>query len=214
MSFSLGNTTKAVGKSYNLCPFCYNNPPFEGMAHMGCNSCLHPTCEHGLLRHAVCMCPGSSDATGGVHRACPGVLALDPNSHPNWKIGCNTCHTLLLLKGGIIHKACVSPKTGHTCEDCGAKLLDLVFLQDKTPLEGGETRYSGCVICDDLISSMVELKAGRQQHEQVARELKAARGRRREPRGPRPTPIVQTQGKYPTAGKKSGHASKMTFDGF
>jgi DNA topoisomerase-3 len=211
VSFSLGNTTKAVGKSYNLCPFCYNNPPFEGMTHMGCNSCLHPTCEHGLLRHAVCMCPGSSDATGGIHRACPGVLALDPNSRPNWKVGCNTCHTLLLLKGGIVHKACVSPK-GRKCEDCGAKLLDLVFLQDKTPLEDGETKYSGCVICDDLISSMVEMKAGRQQHEQVARELKAARGRRREPRGPRPTPIVQTQGKYPTAGKKRD--PKMTFEGF
>ena len=121
------------------------------------------------------------------------------------------CHTLLLLKGGIVHKACVSPK-GRKCEDCGAKLLDLVFLQDKTPLEDGETKYSGCVICDDLISSMVEMKAGRQQHEQVARELKAARGRRREPRGPRPTPIVQTQGKYPTAGKKRD--PKMTFEGF
>ena len=32
--YSLGNSEKAVGTTYVLCPFCYNNPPFEGFTHM------------------------------------------------------------------------------------------------------------------------------------------------------------------------------------
>jgi hypothetical protein len=44
--FSLGNAAKAQGKTYPLCPYCYNEPPFDGLTSMGCNSCLHPTCRH------------------------------------------------------------------------------------------------------------------------------------------------------------------------
>lgn len=32
--FSLGNTEGAQGKSFPLCPYCYNNPPFEGRAYI------------------------------------------------------------------------------------------------------------------------------------------------------------------------------------
>ena len=44
--FSLGNSKETQGRSYPLCPLCYNVPPFEGLAKMGCNACLHPTCKH------------------------------------------------------------------------------------------------------------------------------------------------------------------------
>ncbi len=52
--FSLGNSEKFVGTTYPLCPFCYNNPPFEELTRMGCNQCLHPSCRFGLLANGVC----------------------------------------------------------------------------------------------------------------------------------------------------------------
>ena len=44
----------AEGEGFVVCPFCYNNPPFEGFSHMGCNECLHPSCKFGLLANGVC----------------------------------------------------------------------------------------------------------------------------------------------------------------
>lgn len=57
--FSLGRKSTSVGRSFVLCPYCYANPPFESGARsgMGCDQCLHPDCEHGLVRHAVVPCP-------------------------------------------------------------------------------------------------------------------------------------------------------------
>ena len=52
--YSLGNSEKFVGTTYPLCPFCYNNPPFEELTRMGCNQCLHPSCRFGLLANGVC----------------------------------------------------------------------------------------------------------------------------------------------------------------
>ncbi|CCI49690.1 unnamed protein product [Albugo candida] len=68
--FSLGNSGKAMGKSYSLCPYCYNHPPFEDVVDkMGCNACLHPTCKHSLIQNGVCPCPGSNPDE--MHRAAP-----------------------------------------------------------------------------------------------------------------------------------------------
>ncbi len=44
-------TAGAKGKSFVFCPYCYNNPPFPDMRKdSGCNSCTHPTCQHGQVR--------------------------------------------------------------------------------------------------------------------------------------------------------------------
>ena len=32
--YSRGNSERFVGVTYPLCPFCYNNPPFDGMTLM------------------------------------------------------------------------------------------------------------------------------------------------------------------------------------
>ena len=86
--FSLGNTLTAQGKSYPLCPCCYNNPPsFEDVAGggggdvkaseqeggssgsgsgskvvvrsaMGCNQCLHASCKQSAAFNGLCPCPG------------------------------------------------------------------------------------------------------------------------------------------------------------
>jgi DNA topoisomerase III len=95
--FSLGNGTKAQGKSYPLCPFCYNHPPFEGLKRMGCNACLHPTCEHGLVRNSVCPC--QADTSLGA--PCGGTMVLDVTSRPNWKMDCNKCNVIVTFHNDI-----------------------------------------------------------------------------------------------------------------
>ena len=58
------------GHSYPFCPFCYNNPPFEGSKKgQGCNHCPHPTCRHSVVVYGVCPC---LDCDTGVRpRRCP-----------------------------------------------------------------------------------------------------------------------------------------------
>ena len=63
LMFCLGKSPKALGKNFTLCPYCYNNPPFEEVGpKMGCNECLHPSCPQSLVQNAVCPCPGACDA--------------------------------------------------------------------------------------------------------------------------------------------------------
>ena len=83
MFFSLGNTATALGKSYPLCPYCYNNQPSftnDSTAEiisdqMGCNSCQHPTCRNGLNYLGVCQCPGGKEDG----QQCTGRLVLGLN---------------------------------------------------------------------------------------------------------------------------------------
>ncbi|KAK7099050.1 hypothetical protein V1264_003246 [Littorina saxatilis] len=73
-------TTGAKGKSYPLCPYCYNNPPFKDMRKgMGCNECSHPTCPHAFSQNGVSECVECER----------GILVLDPTSAPKWRMCCN-----------------------------------------------------------------------------------------------------------------------------
>ncbi|KAF4532850.1 hypothetical protein B566_EDAN001453 [Ephemera danica] len=76
LSWSAGNR----GKSYPICPYCYNHQPFRDMKKgSGCNACTHPSCPHSLNSNGVSSCV---ECEGGV-------LVLDPASAPKWKLSCN-----------------------------------------------------------------------------------------------------------------------------
>ncbi|KAM3572437.1 hypothetical protein VYU27_005564 [Nannochloropsis oceanica] len=195
--FSLGNSERAQGKSFTLCPYCYSHPPFEGLNIMGCDSCMHPTCKHSLTRNGVCPCPGESGAT------CPGTLVLDINSRPNWKMSCNRCNNLVLFKGVNIHN--IKPLAGQYCDACGSAILAVDFHKDKTPLPGGETKVEGCVLCHDLLNGCTELAKGRHKHVAVARQDFAKRNRGRGGRG---------RGRGRGRGGKSGVNPLMSFEDF
>lgn len=88
LAFSSG--TK--GKSYPMCPFCYNNAPFKGMPNnSGCNSCTHPTCPNALTSLGVSNCDECDR----------GILVLDCTSAPKkYKLGCNVCDVIVnIFKG-------------------------------------------------------------------------------------------------------------------
>ncbi|XP_009371098.1 DNA topoisomerase 3-beta isoform X1 [Pyrus x bretschneideri] len=152
------------GKSFSLCPYCYNSPPFEGIdtlfgavksgpsgklgkgAGMPCFLCPHPTCRHSLIAQGVCACP-----------ECSGTLVLDPVSAPKWRLCCNMCNFLVLLPQGA-HQIST---TRERCPDCDSTILEVDFNKKTTPLENGETLYTGCILCDELLHSLVEMKYGK-----------------------------------------------------
>lgn len=220
--FSLGNTERAQGKSYPLCPCCYNFPPtfddFEDFekkrkqiengeaveeegdedeaedeekgdgdedddsaiiaGHIGCNSCMHPSCKHSAVANGICQCPGT---TGQDSDPCSGTLILDVNSKPNWKLACNRCNTLIRFKSEI-HQ--IAPQGRKDCPECGVKLLSFEFNKLKSPLPNGQTSYQGCIVCDDFLNGLTEIVAGRTVNLTVLRQMKhrramAGRGRGR-----------------------------------
>ncbi|GAV58963.1 Topoisom_bac domain-containing protein, partial [Cephalotus follicularis] len=152
------------GKSFSLCPYCYNNHPIEGIdtfgsasktgsslklgkgAGMPCFLCLHPTCRHSLIAQGVCACP-----------ECSGTLVLDPVSAPKWRLYCNKCECLVLLPQGA-HRIAT---TRERCPECDSTIIQVDFNKKSTPLEDGSTLHIGCILCDELLHSLVEVKHGK-----------------------------------------------------
>ncbi|BBM98000.1 DNA topoisomerase III [Marchantia polymorpha subsp. ruderalis] len=151
------------GKSYPLCPYCYNHPPFEvagkvsgglltakepaGKAGgMPCTLCPHPTCRHSMVKQGVCACP-----------ECEGTLVLDPVSAPKWRLDCNKCSCLVYLP----HNAHRIATTDERCDECGSTLLEVDFNKNTTPLKDKATLHKACVLCDDLLHSLIEMKHGK-----------------------------------------------------
>ncbi|XP_058093481.1 DNA topoisomerase 3-beta isoform X2 [Magnolia sinica] len=152
------------GKSFPLCPYCYNSPPFEGIdtlfgalktgsssklgkgAGMPCFLCPHPTCPHSLIAQGVCACP-----------ECNGTLVLDPVSAPKWRLYCNMCNCLVYLPQGA-HKIST---TRDRCPECDSTIIEVDFNKKTTPLSDGATLHVGCILCDELLHSLVEMKHGK-----------------------------------------------------
>lgn len=170
------------GKSFPFCPYCYNSPPFEGIenlygaskasnaikpskgAGMPCFLCPHPTCPHSMISQGVCACP-----------ECDGTLVLDPVSAPKWRLYCNMCNCLVSLPEGA-HR--ISTTKDH-CPDCDSTILEVDFNKKTTPLKDGGTLHIGCILCDELLHSLVEMKHGRSGFRHRGR----GRGRGRRGRG-------------------------------
>lgn len=203
--FSLGNSATAQGKGYPLCPYCYNHPPEFSETHsaemnmksleispgetdsnkavtasisksaqaekafsgMGCNMCSNPSCVHSYVYNGICPCPGDLEG-----RTCTGTLVFDENSKPNWKLGCNKCHILLRFHGNVHDLKPHAP--GDNCQDCGVRLITVEFNKMK-PLPNGELSRSGCIVCDDTLTGLTELIAGRSMNITVLRQMRAKR---------------------------------------
>ncbi|XP_072839824.2 DNA topoisomerase 3-beta-1 isoform X1 [Pogona vitticeps] len=166
------------GKSYPLCPYCFNHPPFRDMKKgMGCNECTHPSCQHSLNMLGIGQCVECEN----------GVLVLDPTSGPKWKMACNKCNVIVHFFENA-HKVRVS---AETCEACDAALVDVDFNKAKSPLPGSETQHTGCVFCDPVFQDLVELKHAAMKHPMhrggQGKRQGRGRGKGRRPGG-RPNP--------------------------
>ena len=133
------------GKTYSLCPYCYNHPPFPGMKRgSACIRCAHPTCAHSLAKVGVGECDECEE----------GWLVIDPNSGPKWKVFCNSDKCNLLLH--LCQDAVKLTVSDDVCQACSAMQLSVEFHKDKTPLEGGKTSYAACMFCDDVLQGLVQ----------------------------------------------------------
>lgn len=141
LAFSSG--TK--GRSFPLCPFCYNNPPFKGMPNnSGCNTCTHPTCSNSLNMLGISMCDECDR----------GILVLDCTSAPKkYKLCCNSCDVII----NIFTKATkVSVNDSKKCDECEAQLVTVVYKEDTTKFKDGTTEKTGCLFCTAEFIPLVE----------------------------------------------------------
>eukprot|EP01064_Diplonema_japonicum_P013567 TRINITY_DN2110_c0_g1_i1.p1 TRINITY_DN2110_c0_g1~~TRINITY_DN2110_c0_g1_i1.p1 ORF type:complete len:859 (+),score=191.97 TRINITY_DN2110_c0_g1_i1:37-2613(+) len=152
--FELLLFTVQDGKTYPLCPQCYNDPPFESITGktMGCNECPHPTCEMSAVQNTVTQCPDEK---------CPGYLNLDASSAPKWRMVCNTswCNVIVKLPKGASK---VKVDTQDICPECESNKLVITCKDaDKSPLPGKALKHSGCVNCDAYLSTALTEVRGR-----------------------------------------------------
>jgi DNA topoisomerase III len=128
------------GKTYPVCPMCYNNPPFEGVGSlMNCHECPHATCKHSMKSLGICGCSQSG---------CKGTLCLDPDSKPKWRVDCNKCNFQVKLfkdESKPVHKLSV---LGEKCEECESTFL----VQVEYHKEKNEESFIGCIVCDEELN--------------------------------------------------------------
>lgn len=183
--FELVLVSFGKSKTYSVCPYCYNYPPFEnvpsglyfpfslifivcplliplGKQGMGCNQCLHPTCKHSLIKNSLTKCPDCEK----------GTLVFATTSKPNWRFNCNSCQFVVFAAKGAHSTLFASICNFYPflicsfffldvilldekCEDCTSTLLKVDFNKNDTPLPGGETVYEGCLLCDELLNGLM-----------------------------------------------------------
>ena len=138
------------GKSFPLCPYCYNNPSVEAANNktMSCAECHHPTCRESLTTNYVCDC---------IDESCLGAMAFVTSSTGKWKICCNRCPMMIMLPP-TANKVKVA---NQECEDCGARKMSLTFPDGKSPLVSRASAVTACVFCDALLRAHVEEVRGR-----------------------------------------------------
>eukprot|EP00933_Yihiella_yeosuensis_P022632 TRINITY_DN1779_c0_g1_i1.p1 TRINITY_DN1779_c0_g1~~TRINITY_DN1779_c0_g1_i1.p1 ORF type:complete len:858 (+),score=171.26 TRINITY_DN1779_c0_g1_i1:68-2641(+) len=147
-NFELVLVANKLGKSYPICPCCYDDPPFGEKEEQG----KHWNLDHPIYkkyRPAVMSCIADN---------CPGTLCLDVDSAPKWQIDCNVCMQELMIFGDKAHKVSVSSKI---CDGCGSAMLKVIFNKAKSPLADGTQEKTACLVCDEVFNSMTVSKEGK-----------------------------------------------------
>uniref|UniRef100_A0A9J2Q5Q7 DNA topoisomerase n=1 Tax=Ascaris lumbricoides TaxID=6252 RepID=A0A9J2Q5Q7_ASCLU len=107
-----------------------------------------------------------------------GILVLDPQSAPKWRLACNRCPAVVGLFEGASKVRVHEKQCGH----CHAQLV-IVEYKDKSPLPDGKSTYRGCIFCDETIASLINLnhayRTEEQRQRQEATNFHRGRGRGR-----------------------------------
>jgi len=186
-NFELVLAVNKLGRTYPLCPRCFNDPPFEsGGRKMSCWDCMHPTCKHSILKVGVLSCP---ECEGGT-------ICLDVNSAPKWKMDCSVCTFQIKLFENAFK---IEVANGvEPCEECESKKIKCTFKTGKSPLPNNEIERTACIVCDPVFNKLVS-----STFSQVFRKRKG--GKKGKGKG------GKGGGKR---GKDKNVDPKMTFDGF
>lgn len=82
------------------------------------------------------------------------------------------CNCLVSLPEGA-HRIST---TQDKCPECESTIIEVDFNKKTTPLKDGATLHKGCILCDELLHSLVEMKHGRL----FSRHGRRGRGREKE----------------------------------
>ncbi|VDP04798.1 unnamed protein product [Heligmosomoides polygyrus] len=136
-----------TGEKLALCPFCYDNPPFESMKEGdGCINCPHPE-----------LC--------GCLQKCGGVMVLDPQSHPKWRLTWNRCPLVVAMFDGALKLRC---EARIVCAEC----------KGKSPLSDEKSTFKGCLFCDESVKDLVNLHHAFRSEDDYHQMMASQRGRR------------------------------------
>ncbi|XP_073954639.1 DNA topoisomerase 3-beta [Choristoneura fumiferana] len=176
-------STGTKGKSFPLCPYCYNHPPFRDMKKgFGCNSCTHPTCSYGV----------NSTGVSGCVECEAGVLVLDPAA-PKWKLACNRCDVIINVFDDAIRVSVCEQQ----CAACGAQLVTAEYRPERTPLPAALTEMTGCLYCEPAFSAQVAtrlLRAGGVRQQCAACGAQLVTAEYRPERTPLPAALTEMTG--------------------
>ncbi|CAB3411068.1 unnamed protein product [Caenorhabditis bovis] len=158
-----------LARSYPLCPFCYNNPPFENMPEAsGCISCPHPSCPNSYNGVGVCGCLQN----------CGGVMVVDVQSHPKWRLTCNKCASVIALFDGAQK---IRVNNDRSCTECGAQFIRAEYkTAGSNPLNGAAS-FEGCIFCEasSKYPDAINLNHAYLSEEARDRNIHSGRGRGR-----------------------------------
>uniref|UniRef100_A0A7E4VYT0 DNA topoisomerase n=1 Tax=Panagrellus redivivus TaxID=6233 RepID=A0A7E4VYT0_PANRE len=160
-----------LADSWSFCPYCYNNAPFEDMkSGVGCNRCTHPTCKHGMMTQSICQCLNACNNGAGV-------LVLDPQSGPKWRLACNLCPSVITVFDGAARFKLLDKE----CNDCGTKTVFAEYTK-KSKLPNEEPTFTGCIFCrKDELGALINFDHA-QMREDIGR-IQSTRGFRGRGRG-------------------------------
>ncbi|CAF3581946.1 unnamed protein product [Adineta steineri] len=130
------------GKSFSLCPYCYNNPPFPDMhKNAGCNECTHPTCRYSLGHNGICAC----------YICKQGVFVLDTTATPKYRLACNKCPFVLALPDAIQK---ITMKENEFCKQCDTALMNIEFNKEKHP--DLSNLQAACLLCHEYFLDTIQ----------------------------------------------------------
>ncbi|KAI3414014.1 hypothetical protein GPALN_011480 [Globodera pallida] len=128
-----------LSNSFPFCPYCFNHPTLEEMRgkQLGCNQCPQPDCPNSYKTQGVLPC--MNQCFGGR-----GVLVLDAQSGPKWRIACNKCPAVVGLFEGASKLNVLDQ-----CTKCEAKRVHAEYKNEKvSKLPGGALSFTGCAFCE------------------------------------------------------------------
>ncbi|KAL6009559.1 hypothetical protein ACLOJK_022789 [Asimina triloba] len=168
------------GKSFPLCPYCYNNPPFEGIETLfgamkigssgklgkgaigpeGKSFPLRPYCYNSPPFEVIEMVFGAMK-TGSSGKLGKGAVQWNTCSGPSQRpqVEALLQHVQLpCVPSQGAHKISI---TCERCADCDLTIIEVDFNKKTTPLSNGATLYVSCILCDELLHSLIEMKHGK-----------------------------------------------------
>lgn len=189
LRYSVGNPTR----TFPLCPNCYGNPPKcqEGHAedendeaqasskqrHL-CLACPLPD-DHPLIE-AICV-GFESDLLDENDRDEDAAIVIDVSGGNKQQL-VSTRSALIATFGDkhLVHKLEASKKHDP---DSGARLLQVIFHKDKSPLPDSDTVYVASLATDELLKSLLRIHRGSERLKAPTKRGGRGRGCRGRSRG-------------------------------